>query len=267
MKAKITLVAVLFVGLLGLQRSFGQTTAMDFQGLDCNGGMHHLYDDLDAGNAVILEFFMLSCQPCITAGNALEAMKTDLLAAYPGRVKSYTFGFSNSYSCTNIANWVSSNGYSSFPMDSGAAQVAYYGGFGMPTVVILGGGSAHSILGTPYTQGFSANDTAGAAANIRGFLNTATAVQEPEIEGANVSIFPNPATDRIQLSIGMPQQGLLTVEVLDITGKQIAILMKGDVSAGEFRQSFGTSMIPGGCYLLRVTTAAGTSTHKIAIVH
>ncbi|HEX8514730.1 MAG TPA: hypothetical protein VF868_00935, partial [Bacteroidia bacterium] len=174
-----------------------QTTAMNYNFTDCAGNPQSIFADLDAGKAVILEFFMNSCSPCITAGQKLEAMKTDLLAEYPGMVKAYAFGYSNSYTCTTINNWVNSNGFTSVPSDSGAAQVAYYGGMGMPTIVILGGGTAHSVLGTPY-MGFSTSDTATMANDIRNFLGSTASIKENTIF-TQVSLFPNPAASETNL--------------------------------------------------------------------
>ena len=38
-----------------------QTTAMDFQGVDCNNNPVHLFSDLDAGKAVMLIYYMANC--------------------------------------------------------------------------------------------------------------------------------------------------------------------------------------------------------------
>ncbi|MBS1561442.1 MAG: hypothetical protein JSS89_07540 [Bacteroidetes bacterium] len=56
-------------------------TVMNFQRTDCNGTMHDLYADLDAGNVVVLEFFMQGCAPCISSGKQLESMRSTLEAS------------------------------------------------------------------------------------------------------------------------------------------------------------------------------------------
>ncbi|MFM2376701.1 MAG: hypothetical protein RLZZ165_1798 [Bacteroidota bacterium] len=255
------------VGCWILGRAGAQpTTAMDFQGTDCNNLPHHLFADLDAGNAVILEFFMNNCVPCIDAGHALEAMKTRLLAEFPGKVKGYAFGFNNSYSCTVINNWVNGNGFTSVPMDSGAAQVSYYGGFGMPTVVLLGGGSNHSVLGTPYI-GFSESDTATATAYLLGFLNTATSVHGAHLAGFSVNLHPHPLNGQLTLEINALEEGTLSVELIDISGRQLGILFEGRVPAGMSEELLSMEPVPRGCYLLRVHSGGRASTYKIATVH
>src|SRR5436190_12402066 len=143
-----------FVLLFAAITAFAQTTALNFNRKDCNGVDRHLFADLDSGKAVILEYFMINCAPCPAAGIKLEAMKANLLTQYTGKVISYAIAFNNTYTQTQVKNWVTGNGFSMIPMDSGAAQVAYYGGMGMPTIVILGGKTTHSVLGSPYI-GFS----------------------------------------------------------------------------------------------------------------
>ncbi len=95
------------------------TTAYDFNMNDCSGNMHHLFAELDSGNVVIMEFFMLSCSPCVDAGNELQPMIQNLKSSCSNKIKFYHFGFTNSYTCTQITNWVNTNSYSSVPFDSG----------------------------------------------------------------------------------------------------------------------------------------------------
>lgn len=243
-----------------------QTTAMDFEGVDCNGNMHHLFADLDAGNAVILEFFMNNCSPCVTAGTKLEAMKADLLAEYPGMIKSYSFGFNNSYSCTTVANWVNNNGFTSSPMDSGATQVAYYGGMGMPTIVILGGGTSHSVLGSAYI-GFTTSDTTTMASDIRDFLGTATGIVEVAPLSAGVHVYPNPSNGFVNFRYEVEEAGKLVVNVLDLAGKQVYQLMNEMVDTGEIARTFSSADFPSGSYVIQVNMNGAISSHRFSVAH
>lgn len=243
---------------------FSQTTAMDFNRMDCNGNMQHLFADLDAGNAVILEFFMQSCNPCITAGTKLEAMKADLLAEFPGKIKSYATGFTNTYSCASNANWVSTNGFTSIPMDSGAAQVAYYGGMGMPTIVILGGGSNHTILGAPYL-GFSTSDTTMMAMDIRNFLGTATGVADGTTRANDISIYPNPSSSFVTFKYNALADGDLSIQALDLTGRLVLPLLQEQVAAGEVVRTLNTSAIAAGSYLMQVRHNGAVHTQRFTV--
>ena len=178
MKKQIITLAVAVISVFTVQTAVAQTTGMDFNRKDCDGINQHLFADLNAGNAVILEFFMVSCNSCTTAASKINSMKANILTQYPGKVKSYSIGFSDnptSYSKSVVKTWANTNSVGSIPMDSGAAQVAYYGGFGMPTIVILGG-TNHALLGAPYI-GFSTTDTTMMATSIRNYLSGATGIK------------------------------------------------------------------------------------------
>ncbi len=252
-------------GLLSVA-AFSQTTAMDFNRMDCNGNMQHLFADLDAGNAVILEFFMQNCTPCITAGNKLEPMKADLLAEFPGKIKSYAIGFNNSYTCQSNANWVANNGFTSIPMDSGAAQVAYYGGMGMPTIVILGGGTNHSVLGVPYI-GFTTSDTTTMAMDIRNFLSTTTSVADLKDAANGISIYPNPSNGLVTFKYAVKDAGDLSLQVLDLSGRVVRQISDEHVGAGEFVKTWSSADIAAGSYLIKMNLEGVVSTQRFTVTH
>lgn len=241
-----------------------QTTAMDFNRPDCNGNMRHLFADLDDGNAVIIEFFMQNCGSCVGAGNKLEALKSDLLAQFPGRVKSYAIGYNDSYSCSSNLDWVFNNGFSSIPMDSGAMQVAYYGGMGMPTVVALGGGSQHLVLGSPYL-GLTNSDTTAMANDIRDFLNS-TGINDLKSTVTSFNMFPNPANDAVTLGFDMKEAGTISIDVFDITGKKIMSLMNDNITAGAFKKSFNIATLTAGNYVVALTANGNSTNHKLNII-
>ena len=192
------------------------TTAYDFNMNDCSGNMHHLFDELDAGNVVVMEFFMLSCSPCVDAGNELEPMVQNLKVTCSNKIKFYHFGFTNSYTCSQVTNWVSTNLYSSTPFDSGAVQVAYYGGMGMPTLAVVAG-STHKVLHT--TVGYVAGDTALIADSIRTFFGCGGAGIHDYSLANSVSIYPNPSTGKFQVS--STGQNVSGIEVLNVLGEKV----------------------------------------------
>jgi hypothetical protein len=258
-------ISVLALGLIFLANtSRAQTTAMNYDFIDCNGNAQNIYADLDAGKAVILEFFMNSCSPCIAAGQKLEAMKTDLITQYPGMIKAYAFGYNNTYSCTTINNWVTNNSFTSIPADSGASQVAYYGGMGMPTIVILGGGTAHTVLGTPYV-GFVTSDTGTMANDIRNFLNT-LGVNEKSDMINEVSVYPNPSASETNLTFNLSKAADVVISVIDVTGRNVADVMNGKIQAGSFKTSINTSQLAEGIYYISITTNGVVSRKTLNVI-
>jgi hypothetical protein len=255
-KIYILLLAVMFLPATEIK---AQTTAMNNNFIDCAGNPQSIYADLDAGKAVILEFFMNSCSPCITAGSKLESMKADLLAEFPGMIKAYAFAYNNTYTCTTINNWVNTNGFTSIPADSGAAQVAYYGGMGMPTIVILGGGTSHTVLGSPYI-GFTTSDTATMANDIRDFLST-TGIKDQSDAISHVNVFPNPAASVTNLTFNLKNSTGVTVDVVDVTGRIVMNVSKKNVASGVYNETINTSGLADGLYYISIK-AAGIITHK-----
>ncbi len=246
MKTRFILLSLLLITVFSNAQ---QTTAIDFSMDDCNGQMHHLYSELDSGNVVILEFFMLSCNGCIVAGDALEAMHHDLEMQYgEGKIRFYHFGYSNTYTCSSISNWVTTNGYSSTPFDSGGTQVAYYGGMGMPTIAVVAG-SAHDVLFT--NVGFSDSDTDTIATAIKSFLGTNAGIQNESSAIGSIEVFPNPCADNFTLSLVTKESGMLRLELTDIVGKKVQVLAIEKLEKGIWNQSFPVNYLSSGIYFIK----------------
>lgn len=267
MNTKIITLTLALISLFTVQNSKAQMTAMNFNIMDCNNtGPHNLFNDLNSGQVVIVEYFMTSCSPCITAGQTLESMKANLLSQYPGKIKAYAFGFNNSYSCNTVNNWVTTNGFTSIPSDSGATQVAYYGGMGMPTIIIAAG-TSHNLLGNPYV-GFTTGDTTQMAANIRNFLNSQpTGLNESSVSVSGLNIFPNPATSEVNIKFFLKENSDVEIDVLDVTGRVVSNLFFEKTQAGAYVKTFNTNGIANGNYIVRVKANGSVSNQKLNIVH
>jgi hypothetical protein len=192
-------------------------------------------------------------------------MKADLLAEFPGKIKAYAFGFNNTYTCSQINTWVTGNGFTSIPCDSGAAQVAYYGGMGMPTIVILGGGSAHSVLGTPYV-GFSTSDTTTMANAIRSSLNP-SGIKETVLTVNSIDVFPNPADNKLNLTFDLYKNSTVKIELVDITGRVVSVLSNENLWKGKISKTIESASFAEGNYILKISTDESVINKKINIVH
>lgn len=252
--------------ILACTVSKAQTTAMDFNMNDCNGKMHHLFSELDSGNVAIMEFFMLSCSPCIVTGNALEGMLPHLRASYGNKIKFYHFGFTNSYTCSQITNWVSTNGYTSVPFDSGGVQVAYYGGMGMPTLAVVAG-SAHKVLWlTDQNVPFAISDTTVISKAISHFLDSTFAgVPNTPVLISNISTYPNPVSGKLSLSFNTEKAGTLHLSLMSIEGKKIAELSNENIRAGNWNKTISLPELENGLYFLRGEMNEEIFTKKITI--
>ncbi len=266
MKSTIITLALAVSTLFTVQKANAQMNAMDFTMVDCSSTptTHNLFSDLNSGKVVIIEFFMTSCGACPAAGSKIEAMKTKLLMQYPSKVKSYAFGFNNSYSCASVNNWVTSNGFSSIPSDSGAAQVAYYGGMGMPTIVIIGG-TNHKLLGSPYI-GFTTSDTTMMATDIRNFFASATGINELKSNLSELNIYPNPTTNEVKISFNLTENVNTVIEIMDVTGRIVKTLLNEKMAIGNSTKTFNVSSLDNGNYIVRINTDGHMTQQKLSII-
>ncbi len=112
---------------------------------DCfTGNTYDLFQQLDSGFVIIHEYIMLDCRPCITAGKGLEKIVNSLRKLHPGRIKYFQTVYEDKTSDKKMSQWVRENGFTPDAVFiKGADEVAFYGGMGMPTILVLGGGRRH----------------------------------------------------------------------------------------------------------------------------
>ncbi len=188
--------------------SFAQT-ATDFTKKDCSGTTHHLFSEVNNDTIVFLEFVM-TCTTCANVGHQIEATIARLQNEYPTKsFRFYQLAYTNSYTCGTMSNWQGNNNFSCPAFDSGATLVAQYGGFGMPTVAIVGGPN-HNLC----YNSLGYIDTAAAGTAVRNLFKI-NGVNE--LSASDFSIMPNPANEFIQIKSnnGTP----LSVEIFDMNGR------------------------------------------------
>lgn len=143
MKGRIT--AILTVCALVLLSNIGYAqTAPDWTLTDINGQEHNLYDDLDAGKTVIIDFFATWCSLCWNAhsGGVLQ----DMYAQHgPDGDDTYRIYMIEGFPSTDIqdllgntngtqGNWIQGN---DIPIIESAQTGADYGILGFPTYFII----------------------------------------------------------------------------------------------------------------------------------
>lgn len=112
---------------------------------DClTGTSYDLYALLDSGYVVVHEYVMMDCRPCITAGKGLEKVVNSLRELNPGRIRYFQTVYEDKTDCRTLQQWAKTNKFTADALFvKGAAEVAFYGGMGMPTILVLGGGKRH----------------------------------------------------------------------------------------------------------------------------
>jgi hypothetical protein len=78
---------------------------------------------------------------------------------------------------------------------------------------------------------------------------------------------PSPALDRAVISYSLPRLDHARVSVLDIAGREVAILEQGTFSAGNRSVAWNCREVPAGVYLVRVETGTGSQTGRLVVSH
>ena len=80
----------------------------------------------------------------------------------------------------------------------------------------------------------------------------------------DLTVYPNPATDYVNVEFSIPQSEKVTFQLLDLTGKMLKqSSLDGVVGANQYR--FGVQGVAKGMYLLEVVTASGKTVRKITV--
>lgn len=242
-----------------------QTVAMDFEKTNCNATSSHLFQDLDEGKAVVLFYYMPSCGSCPPPAKKIQAMLAKIDGQFPGKVKAYAFPYNNTTTCQSAKTWVTTNNLSLFtPVDSGSAQVAYYGGFGMPTVVLVGGAD-HRVLFT--TQNFATGDTTTMRDSILNLFAGTTSISSVLGAISSIDIFPNPAGDQLNISLNLIEKTKLSIELIDVNGKIVEKINAGEVNAGSFNKTYNAAKLPAGNYIVKFNANGAITSKKVTITH
>lgn len=240
-------------------------SAMQISGEDCYGAPVDMFADLDAGKAIVIIFYMPDCGACPPPAEKLQEMATNIMVDYPDAVKGYAFPFQDITNCDYSVSWVEDNHVPFFaPMDSGEYALAYYGGFGMPTVVLLGGAD-HRVMFS--TLSFITSDTTEMRDSILNMLGAPTDILNNVSSISNFNIYPNPANETMQINVELALNSDIEIGIHDITGKLIVQVAEEKNVAGNFTKQVNVSSMSEGIYLVKLTANGDTKMNMVTIVH
>jgi hypothetical protein len=69
----------------------------------------------------------------------------------------------------------------------------------------------------------------------------------------DITLFPNPASDRISVAFSNPQNQLLSFDIYDASGKMVKQLYRGSVIKGDNEFTFSASALSPGLYVLNIS--------------
>ncbi|MCX6287554.1 MAG: T9SS type A sorting domain-containing protein [Bacteroidetes bacterium] len=81
---------------------------------------------------------------------------------------------------------------------------------------------------------------------------------------ADLTLYPNPVRDKIVIEMQLPKAGDLRIELLNMRGLTVAILLDEYSPSGAFSRKFAVNR-PAGMYFLRIKTDNGLLTKKLIV--
>jgi photosystem II stability/assembly factor-like uncharacterized protein len=78
--------------------------------------------------------------------------------------------------------------------------------------------------------------------------------------------YPNPFNPVTNIEFLIPKAGLVKLSIFDISGKEIAVLVNGNLSIGTFRADFDAAEYSSGVYFYKLSSGSFTQTKKMILV-
>ena len=78
--------------------------------------------------------------------------------------------------------------------------------------------------------------------------------------------YPNPFNPTTTISFSIPQNGLVTLKIYDILGREVATLLNEEKNSGAYTLSFDASNLPSGTYIYSIHSGNYSSTKKMMLL-
>ncbi|PIE52236.1 hypothetical protein CSA37_07705 [Candidatus Fermentibacteria bacterium] len=103
------------------------------------------------------------------------------------------------------------------------------------------------------------------------FIVGQTGIEEEEGAAANApAVFspsPNPVAGSCAIGYSMPIAGNAEINVYDVSGRIAATVHSGSLDAGQGSLGFDASQLPTGCYSIVISSAAGSGSAQMLVLH
>ena len=100
---------------------------------------------------------------------------------------------------------------------------------------------------------------------IKQLLDNTTSVNEAEQETDNLKIYPNPITDQATVAFLLNKDAFVSVEVYDVLGNKVEILINTNMSKGDHTKVWDASTYSKGVYLYKLQIGNSIETQKIVV--
>lgn len=136
-------------------------------------------------------------------------------------------------------------------------------GMKMPMGGVGFGGGLYLAIGTWVDANFSDGDVYGR------FISPLTGVEDEAATPGEVELgqnFPNPFNPATLIEYRLLTSGYCRLAVLDLLGREVAVLVNEEKSAGSHTIQWDASTLPSGVYLYRLQTGAFSSVRRMVLL-
>lgn len=228
-------------------------TATNFNCNDCSSVNHDLFTELDAGKVVVI-CWVMPCTTCLSGALAAQSACQSFSSSNPGEVYYYCVDDLANTTCSTLSSWCSSNGVTSTTakFSNSSISMTDYGTSGMPKVVVLGGGSTHTVY---YNENNSSITTAGIQTAISNALAASIGIDEVSVDNFQLSIFPNPITNKkATISYELKSSENVTIEIYDCVGANVSLVSNENQDAGKHQKELDLSSLSAGIYFIKLNS-------------
>lgn len=250
---KILMIIIAILTTLGL--AYAQTTATDFTTNDCNGTSHSLFDELDNGNVIVISWVM-PCGPCETHSIPAYSAVQSFATSHPGRVHFYIADDTISTACATLNNFANNMMPISTIFSSSDVNWTNYGAYGMPKVVVLGGGDHHIY----YNKNDDKINFPGVQTAISEALSAPLGIEQMVENNFQISSYPNPVNNILNVSYTKDQLEIITFSIIDVIGKIV-------IQEKELTTSIDVSSLNNGNYFLKVSSETISESIPFVVNH
>ncbi len=254
----------LFISLIICVLSFGaySQTATDFTAISCDGTDFHLFSELDSSRVVVICWAM----PC---GSCIEPLQTtyEIVQSYQDSLS----GMVNMLICDDLANtecssltlWAKTYGMqNTLKFSDSAIKMSDYGEAAMPKVVVAAG-SGHQVF---FMSDYSVDGKMLEKA-IDSAITMITGLSEYQMFSESVSVFPNPADEKVSIKFTHQKSGKMAIYVVDEYGHLVIDVMNGFRKKGMQKETISTLSLKNGLYFVVIKSESGSISRKISVVH
>lgn len=252
------LLVTALVGLIFASADAQVTTATNFTGTDCGGNVHNLFNELDSGKVVVLNWVM-PCSGCIGPTQTSYDLAQSYSSTYPGKVLYYLIDDYGNTSCPTLGNWLSSNivGNKIKIFSDSTIHWSDFGAYTMPKIVVVGPDHLiyYNDIGASATAGTEIQAAIDAALGITGIKDFE---QIPVVNVATTG-----TTVSLNYSLATPSKVIL--QIYDAFGRLVTETVSSNQPVGSHRVELNVDGAATGLYFMKIGTATAKRFIKFSI--